>query len=534
MCKWRLAQRGLTTGMPSQWILITLVTLFIYRPAEAQVINLPPADRNNLWYHPTGSPTVFVFVHGIFSDSRTCWLYTTPEGRDVYWPELIKSDARFEDAAIYLGGYYTETDSSIYEIQNAADELYSALKRTDESGNPSVMTKPNVIFIAHSTGGVVVRYMLDLHFQDFADKNVGLVLVASPSYGSKQADRLKLLAQFYNNQMGLQLRWSSAILKDLDARFSVFLKEMRVPYLTGVEACENQFIVHRRWLPPLSLVVTPESGARYFRPCKILRETDHFTTVKPHSRDHPGYHLLLDFYLQDFANLLKKRAKEKPSEQAATTLQPSQPPRERLIEGIVPGYSRDYIVSRLGPAHVNNRDFPTFCEGFQQDVYSFPEAYVGIVYDPDDSVTSVFVLARTDDFQPKIPTQEACLGCESFADLGSKPSGFNWSSKEWYYIESIGGGMVTNLWTIELFDSELGRGHQYSGINATEFTEMIRKFRETAETGAKLQEYRQRTKPNGYGVTRESLFKKGRLEDSTCLNWYNVPLTYFTINGLSD
>jgi hypothetical protein len=31
--------------------------------------------HNNFWYSRTDSDRVLVFVHGIFSDSRTCWLH---------------------------------------------------------------------------------------------------------------------------------------------------------------------------------------------------------------------------------------------------------------------------------------------------------------------------------------------------------------------------------------------------------------------------------------------------------------------------
>ena len=40
----------------------------------------------------------------------------------------------------------------------------------------------------------VVRYLLESNYQSFAAKNVGVVLIASPSYGSRTADRLRWLA----------------------------------------------------------------------------------------------------------------------------------------------------------------------------------------------------------------------------------------------------------------------------------------------------------------------------------------------------
>ena len=36
----------------------------------------------------------------------------------------------------------------------------------------------NIVFIGHSTGGIVLRHMLDDHFGEFAEKRVGVVLIA--------------------------------------------------------------------------------------------------------------------------------------------------------------------------------------------------------------------------------------------------------------------------------------------------------------------------------------------------------------------
>ncbi len=36
---------------------------------------IPEKGKNNTWFEYNESDTVFVFVHGIFSDSNSCWLY---------------------------------------------------------------------------------------------------------------------------------------------------------------------------------------------------------------------------------------------------------------------------------------------------------------------------------------------------------------------------------------------------------------------------------------------------------------------------
>jgi len=267
---------------------------------------LPKPKQNNLWFHYNSSESVIVFLHGIFSDSRSCWLHEDRmnSARSVYWPALIKSDRRFGDPSIYLAGFYTDLDAGPYEIRNCADEVFRALDREDAEGRPSPMSKSNIVFVCHSTGGIVARYLLEVNETRFVAKKLGLILIASPSYGSKWSDRLDLLAKLYNQQLGIQLQWGNWSLRDLDARFKDLLYQHRLPGLRGIEAHENHFIFHRRWLPNKSLVVTEESAGRYFGAPVLLRNTNHFTCVKPDSERHPAHELIVDFWTKDMTKPL--------------------------------------------------------------------------------------------------------------------------------------------------------------------------------------------------------------------------------------
>ncbi len=259
----------------------------------------PDPSENNLWYEDRDTELAIVFVHGVLSDSRGCW-YREPADQDTsgtYWPDLLKDDPRFSHYSIYTGGYYTAIDSGPYQIADCAQELFAALGRT--SGPPltnrPVLARQSIVFLCHSLGGIVVRYMLESRSMSFVDKNVGLALVASPSYGSDLANHLELIAEFYNNALGRQLKWGNWSLQDLDSRFRRLIAENRIPNLSGAEACENHFVIHRWLIPDKKVVVTKESAGRYFGPAVMLRDTDHFTCVKPDGAKHPGYEFLQDF-----------------------------------------------------------------------------------------------------------------------------------------------------------------------------------------------------------------------------------------------
>jgi hypothetical protein len=128
----------------------------------------PEARQNNFWHAHTNSDTVFVFIHGIFSDSHDCWLFKDPAGqRTVFWPDLIRADTRLGGPSIYLAGYHTALDAGDFPVDQCAREVSDALQRPEEDGRPPVLASTRLVFICHSTGGIVARYMLERYRELF-------------------------------------------------------------------------------------------------------------------------------------------------------------------------------------------------------------------------------------------------------------------------------------------------------------------------------------------------------------------------------
>ncbi|HEY3257283.1 MAG TPA: alpha/beta fold hydrolase [Gemmatimonadaceae bacterium] len=263
---------------------------------------------NNVWYiDNAAADTVFVFVHGILSNSKTCWLNDDDPLHLMFWPDLVASDARFSNPAIFLGGFYTAIDSGRYDVLDAQRELHDAMHRQDEHGRRPVMDFSNIIFICHSTGGLVARYLLTRYTSEFAQKNVGLVLIASPSWGSYLADKVRFLTQLYKQRLGRQLEWGNDVIRQLDDDFRSLLAKKEIPNLAGVEAFENHFVIHDKWIPFLTktIVVDEGSAVRYFDESRQLRATTHFSSVKPESVRHPAHELLIDFYTRKFLPMVR-------------------------------------------------------------------------------------------------------------------------------------------------------------------------------------------------------------------------------------
>jgi 8-oxo-dGTP pyrophosphatase MutT (NUDIX family) len=267
--------------------------------------------RNNSWYHVGSRETAIVFVHGIFSDSENCWTHQDKSGGPpVRWPDLIVGDPLFEDSSIFMGGFYTDVDSGDYGVEDASKDLFSALRNSiRDKGAP--LDRQNILFICHSTGGIIVRHMLYHRHTVFSSKTVGLMLIASPSLGAWHARQLSWLSNFYRHKMVRQLRLESEFLLSLEDNFKDLLHEPppRIPRLAGVELAEHHFLVKWKWFPPLRRVVEPHSAGRYFGAVRKIAGTNHSTIVKPDSPQHASHQALREFFSERFKPLTEQASK---------------------------------------------------------------------------------------------------------------------------------------------------------------------------------------------------------------------------------
>lgn len=257
--------------------------------------------QNNSWHVNNESDTVFVFIHGFFSNSQKCW--TSECG--IRWPDLISLDVRLGNPDIYLAGFYTAVDSSTYRISDCSKDVYESLCLVGKAGEAAPITRQNIVFICHSLGGIVARYLIERNREKFQDKAVGLILLASPSYGSDYASGLLGIIDFYRNDLARELTTANASLQDLDDRFKALVENRLIPGLVGAEGVEHRFPLHFKYLPGFAPLVSKESASRYFGASRTLSNTNHSTCVKPTSLDHVSHIFLVSTYLQKFVNLMK-------------------------------------------------------------------------------------------------------------------------------------------------------------------------------------------------------------------------------------
>ena len=246
--------------------------------------------------------TVFVFVHGVLSNSTQCWhAYDAAKGVDSYWPWLAANDKRLDYPSIFLGGYYAKIDSGVFGIEDAAATLYNDLQISHADGKPPVLSFANIVFVAHSMGGLVVREMLRNNPPKFQSKRVGVVLVASPSRGSQWSGALgSVLGEVIENRQQQQLERDSEYLKSLNNAFMKLQEGERNFSLTGTELFEHHFPVKIFRLFTHQRIVKAEDSDKFFGSAKVIPDTDHSSIAKPIDQDYDAHRRLVQYYSDRF------------------------------------------------------------------------------------------------------------------------------------------------------------------------------------------------------------------------------------------
>jgi hypothetical protein len=120
---------------------------------------------------------VIVFVHGIFGSAKDTW--TCSKG-DFYWPKALLSDLAFADSDVYVAAY----DTPYFGNRMTIDEVVSNLANRFQSD--AVFSHREVVFVAHSLGGLIVQRFLLTH-RELA-KQVSLIMFYStPETGAEVA-----------------------------------------------------------------------------------------------------------------------------------------------------------------------------------------------------------------------------------------------------------------------------------------------------------------------------------------------------------
>jgi pimeloyl-ACP methyl ester carboxylesterase len=135
-----------STDMKLRLLPVVLFLLFHIAPVLAQA-TLPPDHAQ-----PVPPARVIVFVHGIHGSRES---FRAPNG--AYWPDLVRTDPRFAYSDVDVAEYPTPSSNGKMSSVQLADVLWTRLKQDH------VWDHREVVFIAHSLGGILVEEMLLRH-----------------------------------------------------------------------------------------------------------------------------------------------------------------------------------------------------------------------------------------------------------------------------------------------------------------------------------------------------------------------------------
>ena len=213
---------------------------------------------------------VVVFVHGIFGTKDDTWLLP---GAGNSFPQLLAADPELKDKVdVFAFEYFTPKFGSAPSIVDLADQLRGELE------DHQVFQKhQQVVFLAHSMGGIIVRQLLLAH-QDRINKVPMAFFYATPTNGSELASLAKLASS------SPQLRGMAPI------EGNDFLQSIQSMWLNSEKARSIASYCGVEELPTFGVMVVTRSSATSL--CNRGLDpfsTDHMNIVKPSSRADPRY-----------------------------------------------------------------------------------------------------------------------------------------------------------------------------------------------------------------------------------------------------
>ena len=145
--------------------------LFLLQPFTAFAQTVPAPVQ----FQAGSRPRVIVFVHGLHGGPES---FRAANG--AYWPDLVRTDPRFAYSDVDVAAYPTPSSNGAMSSVQLAEILYARLKQDH------VWDHREVVFLAHSLGGILIEQMLLRHPADAARVRF-IVSYGTPHQGSPLA-----------------------------------------------------------------------------------------------------------------------------------------------------------------------------------------------------------------------------------------------------------------------------------------------------------------------------------------------------------
>jgi pimeloyl-ACP methyl ester carboxylesterase len=276
--------RHILTKISNCLLLVSVPFLIFLNPSSAFTQVVPPAVGTQ----SSVKPRVIVFVHGLHGN-RDTWR----AANGAYWPDMVKTDPKFAYSDVVVAEYPTPGSNGKMSSVQLAELLWTNLKRDH------VWEHREVVFLAHSLGGILVEEMLLRHPMEAARVKF-VVSYGTPHEGSTVAR----IAQIYDKD---------PLLNDLsDASDNSFLTNLEASW-RGHDSVNG---IHRFCAYEGEDTVPEDGWAKYLKPhtrvvsyfsatygCDVTTQpveiqADHIHMVKPLNRQAVAY----DFFARVYRN----------------------------------------------------------------------------------------------------------------------------------------------------------------------------------------------------------------------------------------
>ncbi|HTV13784.1 MAG TPA: hypothetical protein VME68_03650 [Acidobacteriaceae bacterium] len=231
-------------------------------------------------------PRVIVFVHGLHG-SRDTWR----AANGAYWPQLIQTDPHFQKSDVVVAEYPTPSVRGQYSTTQLSEMLWQSLQKQH------VWEHQEIVFIAHSLGGLITEEMLLNHPADAA-RVPFIVSYATPHEGSFVAS----LARIYDSDpllTDLKEGDDNGFLMDLEQKWRSTPSAARIHRYCAFEALDTAAGAGvGRYLGAHTRVVSYYSatyGCDADTPPQKIN-ANHIDIVKPASRSADAYTFFATVY----------------------------------------------------------------------------------------------------------------------------------------------------------------------------------------------------------------------------------------------
>ena len=213
-----------------------------------------------------GKERVIVFVHGIYGNAAETW---TCAKTGSTWPKMLLTDPHFANADVYVAQYPTHFVGNLMSID---DQVSNMMNRLEADG---VFSKHSeVVFVAHSLGGLVVQRLLLTH-HELAEKVRFIYFLSTPQEGSAIA------------RLGHVLTGDPDLQQMFHGDSNTYLQNIEAEWLGANFGIPRYCTIERKPTKGV-LVVDRESGTRNCAKVVALDE-DHSGVAKPCSSNDDSY-----------------------------------------------------------------------------------------------------------------------------------------------------------------------------------------------------------------------------------------------------